>query len=79
MTTHEPTLHTLDDALDAYQRVYMPSRNFAPKTRSGYTDDLRDLLRFLDGQGRTQSVDVVHADLEAFLAHLDRRVSMMLR
>ena len=73
MLTHEPTIHTLHDALDAYQRMYMPSRNFAPKTRSGYADDLRDLLRFLDGQGRTRPVDVVPADLDAFLAHLDRR------
>ena len=51
----------------------MPSRNFAPKTREDYLHDLTDLIHFLTANGRSRLVQVSTHDLEAYLAHLDRR------
>ena len=61
------------DALEAFQRLYMPSRNYAPKTRRSYGDDLRGLLSFLREQGCETPADVSPQDLEAYQAHLDAR------
>src|ERR671919_628911 len=38
---------TLRKALDDYKIVYMPSRNFAQRTRVEYLNDLEDLIQFL--------------------------------
>jgi site-specific recombinase XerD len=73
MTSWQSTITTLREALQAHQRIHMPARNYAEKTRRGYGEDLRDLLRFLEGQGRTKPGDVTPSDLEAYLAQLDRR------
>ena len=67
------TIRTLREALEQYQRIHMPAHNYAEKTRHGYAEDLRDLLRFLHEQGRTGSIEVIPADLVAYLAHLDAR------
>ena len=42
MDTQTATIHDLREALSAYERTYMPSRNYAPKTRLSYADDLRE-------------------------------------
>ena len=39
---------TLQEGLALYELVYMPSRNFAAKTRVDYRNDLVDLIRFLE-------------------------------
>ena len=64
---------TLSEALQLYERIYMPSRNFAGKTRINYLNDLNDLLGFLGGSGRRRIDQVSRTDLEAYLAELDRR------
>lgn len=64
---------TLRDAFDRYQQVYMPSRNFAPKTRRSYADDLRELVDFLTRGGCVRVGDLSLAQLEGYLAYLDRR------
>ena len=73
MTTQQPTIHTLPEALGAYERIYMPSRNFAPKTRQSYGDDIRELVLFLGAGGCTESSDVSFTRLQGYLADLDRR------
>ena len=67
------TSYTFHDALQEYGRIYMPSRNYATKTRHGYDQDLRDLLRFLRGRELSGPDQVTPADLDAYLAHLDDR------
>jgi site-specific recombinase XerD len=61
------------EAVKACHTVYMPSRNLAEKTRREYTDDLEDLMGFLEKLGlkRISQVDGQH--LEAYQADLDRR------
>lgn len=68
-----PIPKTLHDALAHYERIYMPSRNFATKTRLNYRNDLLDLVEFLIHQGKTQLDQLSPRDLEAYLADLDRR------
>jgi integrase/recombinase XerC len=73
MDTQTTIIHDLREALSAYERTYMPSRNYAHKTRLSYTDDLRDLVGFLEGHGCSAPADVSPRTLEAYLAHLDQR------
>jgi len=74
MTTKPPTPPTFASALRAYRDIYMPSRNYASKTRCSYADDLADLSRFLRSRGHLGPGSVTLADLEAYLAELDCRV-----
>lgn len=67
-----PTL-SWHEALENYQSTYLPSRNYAPRTRRCYLDDLRDLIAFLRKRHRQHLTSVKLSDLEAYLAHLDRR------
>ena len=64
---------TLGQALALYERTYMPSRNFAEKTRLNYGNDLTDLIAFLDTLGRRRLDRIALGDLEGYLAELDRR------
>jgi integrase/recombinase XerC len=73
MTAKPPRPPTLRDALARYQRVHMPARNYAPKTRRSYADDLADLVAHLERRGREAPEAVTLADLEGWLAALDRR------
>ena len=73
---HSPSVRspeTLQEALELYETVYMPSRNFSEKTRLDYRHDLLDLINFLSGSGRQRLGRLSLRDLEAFLAELDRR------
>ena len=67
-----PTL-SWHDALELYHGTYLPSRNYAARTRSCYLDDLRYLVAFLRKRQRQDPADATLSDLESFLAHLDRR------
>ena len=73
MTTQPSTIHDLREALDAYVSIYMPSRNFAPKTRQSYGDDIRELILFLESSGCDEAGEVSFTTLEGYLADLDRR------
>ena len=64
---------SLDQALTAYETVYMPARNFAAKTRTNYRHDIADLIEFLKRNGRRRPQVVSLNDLEAYMAELDRR------
>lgn len=73
MDTNTDTIHDLSEALSTYERTYMPSRNYAPKTRLSYMDDLRDLVGFLEGRGCSAAANISPSTLEAYLAYLDQR------
>ncbi len=64
---------TLQEALSSYCQVYIPSRNFADRTRTEYVNDLRDLIGFFEQRGLTQVDQVTIPSLEQYLAELDRR------
>ena len=64
---------TLQEALKVYELIYMPSRNFAAKTRVNYRTDLSDFITLLENGGERRLQDVSQRDLEAYLAELDRR------
>ena len=72
-TPHTSVPQTLQGALELYQMVYMPSRNFSAKTRVNYGDDLEDLIAFLAQNGKARLDQVSVSDLQAYLAELDRR------
>jgi len=73
MNPQQPTANDLREALSSYEQIYVPSRNFAPKTRLSYKDDLGELIGFLVQQDRITPSDISPSDLEAYLAHLDQR------
>ena len=62
---------TLQQALDEFKTICMPSRNFAIRTRKEYLNDLEDLLRFLETTGVTRVGEVGLSHLECYLAELD--------
>ena len=64
---------TLEAALALYERIYMPSRNFAQKTRLNYRNDLTNLIAFLHKLGHQRPDRIALGDLEGYLAELDRR------
>jgi integrase/recombinase XerC len=64
---------TLRKALDDYKIVYMPSRNFAQRTRVEYLNDLEDLIQVLEQLGLKEAKDIGLPHLERYLAELDNR------
>ena len=66
-----PAPGTLQQALNLCKLVYMPSRNFAARTRVNYSNDLNDLIRFVEACGRRRLRDISQSDLKAYLADLD--------
>src|SRR4030067_1400108 len=64
---------TLHQALDEFCTIYMPSRNFAIRTRKEYLNDLEDLLRFLNATHISRVGEVGLSHLERYLAELDSR------
>jgi len=64
---------TLRQALGEFQAVYMPLRNYAPRTRIEYINDLEDLMQFLEKAGIKRVGEVSLPDLERYQAELDNR------
>lgn len=64
---------TLRKALDDYKTVYMAYRNFADRTRVEYLNDLKDLVEFLEESGINKVEKLELAQIEHYLAGLERR------
>src|SRR4051794_3363200 len=64
---------TLDQAVELFGTVYMPSRNFSDKTRVSYKTDLAQLVKFLKSTGISKIRDVGLSQLRSFLADLDAK------
>jgi site-specific recombinase XerD len=64
---------TLREAFEEYKNIYLPARNLAERTREEYTNDLVDLVEFLEKAGIKRVGDVGLIHLERYLAELDRR------
>jgi len=56
---------TLGGALQACETVRMPPRHFAERTPREYSNDLEDLLGFLEGAGLKRVSQVQKRHLEA--------------
>src|SRR5260370_19731299 len=66
---------SLQEALKQYREILLASRNLAPRTRTEYTNDLEDLLDFLETRCflfLAHRVELNH--VESYFAELDRRV-----
>lgn len=64
---------TIEQGLSEFESVYMPARNYSPRTREEYKSDLADLSRHLKEQGIELWQAVTLRDLQRYQAELDRR------
>ena len=64
---------TFEKAIDLFETIYMPSRNFTPQSREAYKLDVAQLCAFLVNGGVTRLDQVSLTHLQSFLAHLDAR------
>jgi site-specific recombinase XerD len=64
---------TIREAIEEYEKIYLPARNLAERTRIEYANDLIDLVVFLEKAGARRVGDVGLIHLERYLAELDRR------
>lgn len=62
-----------EKAIELFETIYMPSRNFTPQSRVAYKLDVKQLGNFLSERGVTKPQQVGLAHLQSFLAHLDDR------
>ena len=63
----------LQQALEEFKNVFMPSRNFTERTRIEYQNDLEDLLTFWEGKGIINTREVSLNLVEYYQAELDSR------
>ncbi|MBE0410420.1 MAG: site-specific integrase, partial [Anaerolineales bacterium] len=64
---------TLREALKEYKSVYMPYRNFAERTRVEYSNDLDDLIGYMERSGVYRVGGLKLPQIERYLAELERR------
>lgn len=64
---------TLRQALDEFKNIHLASRNFAPRSREEYINDLEDLIGFLENSGYTKVGELGVPQIDRYLAELDRR------
>src|SRR5258708_22290935 len=65
---------SLQEALKQYREILLASRNLAPRTRTEYTNDLEDLIDFLETRCFLFLAHrVERSHLESYFAELDRR------
>lgn len=64
---------TLKQGLAYFETVGMPAHNLAVRTREEYSEDLTDLIEFLNKRGITQLTETRLRDLENYQAEMDRR------
>lgn len=63
---------TLQQALNVFKTTYMPARNLAPRTRTEYANDLKDLIKFLAGVGVTGLGELNINNIDLYMARLDQ-------
>jgi site-specific recombinase XerD len=64
---------TVRQAVVLFETVGMPARNLSSRTRTEYSNDLADLLSFLEARGTTMLAGVSLPHLEEYQADLDHR------
>jgi len=66
-------IDTVRQAVALFENVGMPARNLSSRTRTEYSNDLADLLSFLEARGITKLSGVSLPHLEEYQAELDHR------
>ncbi len=66
-------IETLRQALTLFVRVGMPARNLSARTRTEYTNDLTDLITYLEQQGILPLARVTLQHLTGYQAEMDKR------
>jgi len=65
---------SLDESPKEYNEIFLSYRNFAPRTRKEYINDISDLIKFLKENYKIKSVDSVEKDhLQHYFAYLDKK------
>lgn len=64
---------TIRQALEEFKTEYMPARNYAPRTRTEYINDLEDLADFLEAAGYIRIGEIGLSQLERYQTELDNR------
>jgi len=65
---------SLDESLKEYNEIFLSYRNFAPRTRKEYINDISDLIKFLKKNYKIKNVDNVEKDyLQNYFAFLDKK------
>ena len=64
---------SLEAGLEQFKTIYMPSRNFANKTRQEYERDVEGFALFLKNQKIEEWHEVSLKHLQAFMAYLDNQ------
>jgi site-specific recombinase XerD len=64
---------TLEELRIEYNKIFLPSRNYAAKTRQHYGSDIHSFVTFQASLGHTEPSHLSLASLHHFLAELDRR------
>ena len=67
------SVETLRQALTLWERVGMPARNLSLRTRTEYTNDLTDLITYLEQQGIVPLARVTFQHLTNYQAEMDKR------
>jgi len=64
---------SLQEALTQYQQILLAARNLAPRTRTDYTNDLQDLVDFLETRCFLFLAHrVERSQMECYFAELDQ-------
>jgi site-specific recombinase XerD len=64
---------SISQAFEEFKTIYMPARNYAPRTRKEYSNDLQELVKLFESFGVSRVGDVSLSHLERFLADLDNK------
>ncbi len=64
---------SLKQAVEEYKDIYMAYRNFAPRTRVEYVNDIQDMVKYLDGVGVQKTNDLNLPHLVHYLAELEKK------
>jgi integrase/recombinase XerD len=63
----------LKQAVGEYKDIYLAYRNFAPRTRVEYVNDIEDMVKYLDGVGVSKTKDLNLPHLVHYFAELEKR------
>lgn len=63
----------LKQAVEEYKDIYLAYRNFAPRTRVEYVNDIEDMVKYLDGVGVHTVNNINLPNLIHYLAELEKR------
>lgn len=64
---------SIRNALEEFKNIYLAARNYAPRSREEYINDLDDFVSFLENYGCLRVGELGIPQVDRYLAELDRR------